>query len=257
MKIDVAEHFEYLRNAPIVEAAVEVRARAEVAWDEKLISDQLKARLPDYPQVVSQNAVTHEFNIAPGQPPQALQLDLGWRGLVCRSPDEKQIAQFNRDSFVFSRLQPYLGWDKLSAETMRLWRIHADISHAVEAQRLGLRFINRIGLDSFPTGLNLGAYIRPPPQPPRDLDLPINGFFHQDTLGGTGYPYLINIIRTLQPAQTSPNHAFGLIIDIDIVTVQPFHADEEALKTRLSEMRWLKNKIFFGSVTQEALKKFQ
>ena len=257
MKIDVTEHFEYLRNAPIVEAAIEVRARAEVSWDEKAVSDQLKAKLPDYPQAISQNAVTHEINLTPGQAPQALQHDLGWRGLICRSPDEKHIAQFNRDSFVFSRLQPYLGWDKLSDEAVRLWRIHADISHAVEAQRLGLRFINRIGLDSSPRGLNLEGYIRPHPQAPRDLDIPISGFLHQDTLGGPGYPYVINIFRTIQPAQNSPNQGVGLIIDIDVATVQPFHADEAALKMRLAEMRWLKNKIFFGSMTQEALKKFQ
>jgi hypothetical protein len=40
-------------------------------------------------------------------------------------------------------------------------------------------------------------------------------------------------------------------------TVQPIEMREEVLDMRLAEMRWLKNKVFFGSVTQKALASFQ
>ena len=49
LKIDPAQEFPHLARAPIVEAALEIRARAEAPWEELALLEQLKARLPDYP----------------------------------------------------------------------------------------------------------------------------------------------------------------------------------------------------------------
>jgi uncharacterized protein (TIGR04255 family) len=49
----------------------------------------------------------------------------------------------------------------------------------------------------------------------------------------------------------------GLILDIDVFTTQGFDLDESILGRRLLEMRWLKNKVFFGSITGKALQMFR
>lgn len=254
MKIDATEQFQHLPHAPIVEAVIEVRARAECAWEESLVSEQLKPKLPDYPDVASQNEFRQEFKLGLGQPPEARQHDLGWKGLRFQSADKRHVAQFNRDGFVFSRLQPYESWEQLRNEGMRLWRIHADLARPTEVQRIGLRYINRIVLpvqeDKFKD------YIQPHAETPSGLDLPFLGFFHLDTLAVPDYPYTINVVRTIQPPQDAHAQGIRLILDIDVFTTQPVELRQELLETRMAEMRWLKNKVFYGSITQKALETF-
>ena len=251
IKIDLAESFPHLPRAPIVEAVIDVRGRAETPWEEAATQARLKTELPGYFQLDSQRQVRYELGMAPGQEPQQAFHDLGWRGLRLQSQDKLHIAQFNRDGFVFSRLQPYESWDQLIAEGMRIWRIHQGIAHPSEVQRLGLRFINRILLP--PKDMDFEAYLVAPPKPPSSLDLPFHGFFHNETLAVPGYPYAINIVRTIQRPQPPEPDRLGLILDHDVFTVEPFTVQQEILERQLAEMRWLKNKVFFGSITEKAL----
>jgi len=171
------------------------------------------------------------------------------------SADERHLAQFNRDGFVFSRLPPYQNWEQLRTEAMRLWRMHTELARPTEAQRVGLRYINRIVLPM--QEVRFEDYIQPHAEPPRGLDLPFHGFFHQDILAVPDYAYAITVVRTIQPPQDPRAQGLGLILDIDVFTTQPVELREGVLEARLAEMRWLKNKVFFGSITQKALETFR
>lgn len=67
LKIETAQEFPHLSRAPIVEAALEIRARAEAPWEESAILERLKARLPDYPIALKQREFRHELQIGPDQ----------------------------------------------------------------------------------------------------------------------------------------------------------------------------------------------
>lgn len=255
IKIDLAESFPHLPHAPIVEAVIDIKGRAAEPWEESAIQARLKAKLPDYPQVDSHREFRHEFKMAPGEEPQQTLRDLGWKGLRLRSSDKLHIAQFNRDGFVFSRLHPYESWEQLIGEGMRLWGIYREIAQPSEVQRLGLRFINRILLP--PKYTDFEDYLTAPPKAPDGLDLPFHGFFHNETLAVTGHPYAINVIRTIQRPQPPEHDRVGIILDNDVFTVEPFEFQQEILERRLAEMRWLKNKAFFGIISQKALATFQ
>ena len=253
--IDVTEGFPHLPNAPIVEAVIDIRGRAEERWEEEAIRAWLKAQLPDYPEVISHREFRHEVKMAPGQEPQQTLQDLGWKGLRLQASDKLHIAQFNRDGFVFSRLHPYESWEQLIGEGMRLWGIHREIARPSDVQRLGLRFINRILLP--PKYMDFEDYLKAPPKSPDGLDLPFHGFFHNETLAVPGYPYAINLIRTIQQPQPPDHDRIGIILDNDVFTVDPFEFQQEVLERRLAEMRWLKNKAFFGIISKKALATFQ
>jgi len=255
MRINVNEQFPHLPHAPIAEAVIEIRARAEPPWSEQAVSEWLKPKLPEYPQVASQNEFQQEVRFGLGHQPEAKQHDLGWKGLRFQSADAGHIAQFNRDGFLFSRLPPYQNWEQLRDEGMRLWNIYAELARPTEAQRLGLRFINRFVLPV--QEMRFEDYIQPHAVPPRDLDLPFLGFFHHETLIVPGSPYAINVTRTIQLPQDPRSQGLAIILDIDVFTLQPFELRQGLLATRLAEMRWLKNKVFFGSVTQKALESFR
>jgi uncharacterized protein (TIGR04255 family) len=251
IKIDQA--FEHLPRAPIVEAVIDIRARATQKLEESSLRSILEARLDGYGFLDSQRQF--QLKVVGGQPPSQTVQDLGWKGVRFRSADEKHIAQFNRDGFVFSRLEPYADWQQLFGEGRRLWNFFKELAQPTAIHRIGLRFINRIQLP--PAELRFEDYIRPAPIPPAGLELPFHGFMHHDVLAVPGHPYAINIIRTIQPSTGNGGAGIGVILDIDVFTAQEFEPDEAKLVHRLLEMRWLKNKAFFGSVTEKALERFR
>ena len=259
-EIDLAESFPLLSRAPIVEAVIEVRARAETPWEEQPVTEILKTRMPDYPGVLSSREVqyTMEVAVAGGAanaavPDKQLLDDMGWRGLRFESTDKRHIGQFNRDGFVFSRLAPYESWEQFQREGLRLWELHCELAQPREAQRLGLRFINRIPLPH--SGFELEDYLEAPPKAPREIDLPFSSFMHHGTLIVPDHPYGINFVQTVQPPQGTETG--GLILDIDVFTTQPLDLEKGGLERFLPEMRWLKNKIFFGSITKTVLEAFR
>ena len=250
MKINPAEEFEHLPNAPIIEAVIEIRARSTAQLEEREVRSKVERGLADYAFLDSRREFRHEVRITPTEAPKQELQDLGWKGLRFQSTDKKHIAQFNRDGFAFSWLSPYDTWKRLFDESLRLWRLYESIAHPKEIQRIGLRFINRIGLPD----LRLEEYICPAPSPPGGLGLPHLAFLYQDKLAVPEYPYAVNIIRTTQPPSEREAHDLYFILDIDVFTIEEFILDETLLQKRLPEMRWLKNKVFFGSITERTLK---
>lgn len=252
MKIDTAEQFELLPRAPIVEAVVQILARPESSWNEDGVLAFFKPKLTEFQNVVLQAGVRQRVTLAPALPPVISQENLG-RGVLGQS--KEQSVQFSREGLFFSRLQPYQSWKQFSGDALRLWKIYEELARPLEMQRIGLRFINRIQLP--PREMDFEKYIQPHPVPPTTLDLPFVGFFHQDTLAVPGHPYAISVNRTIQPPLNPQTDGIGLIIDIDAFTTQPLENGSGVLEQRLAELRWLKNKAFFGSVTPAAMELFR
>lgn len=232
-----------------------MRARAEVTWEEAGIREKLAPLIPTFPKVETQSEFEHEMQFGPGQDMVQTHRDLGWRGLRCESADHVHIAQFNRDGFVFSRLRPYDHWEQFHGEAIRLWSIHRDLARPAGIQRLGLRFINRIELPL--GGPRPDDYLHMPAEVLKGVPLSRAGFFHRDVLGVPGYPYIVTIVRTVQPMQVADSKGFALLLDIDVFSTGPVDLRDDQLTQRLAEMRWLKNKAFFGSITEQALESFQ
>ncbi len=249
--IRVDDKFETLPHAPIVEAVIEIRARASEALDETSLRTKIEPKLVGYVFLDSLREYQGEVKFEGGKLSSQEVQDIGWKGVRFRSTDEKHIAQFNRDGFVFSRLEPYTTWEQLESEGRRLWEIYKDLAQTAEIHRLGLRYINRFTIP--PGELLFEEYIQPAPTSPHGLELPFHGFMHKDTLAVPGHAYGINLIRTIQQL----NGGVALILDIDVFTTQAFDLNNTVLARRLLEMRWLKNKSFFGSITEKALKMFR
>ncbi len=258
MKIKIDETFEHFPKAPIAEAVIDIRARATGEFEESSVRSHLEANLNDYSFLDSCREFRHELQlkVKVGKPPNQKVHDLGWKGLRFRSADEKHIAQFNRDGLVFSRLEPYTEWSQFLSEGLKLWTIFKDLAQPAEVPRIGLRFINRIMLPQ--DELRFEEYMQPAPVPPVGMKLPFQGFMHHDTLAVPGQPYALNVIRTIQVPPHSGGTGVSLILDIDVFTTQAFELfDDNVLMHRLNEMRWLKNKVFFGSITEKARELFR
>lgn len=253
--INTAEVFPHLPKAPIVESVIDIRCMATTAFEEDTLRTAVEPRLTGYHFLDAPREFRQEFRMGVGVPTEQNFQDLGLKGLRFQSDDQKQIVQFNRDGFSFSRLEPYRVWTEFVEEGLQLWGLYREIARPIEVNRIGLRFINRIIMPE--SEGRFEDYIQPAPVPPRDLNLPFHGYMHQETLAVPGHNYAINVIRTIQLPQPDSSTGIGLILDIDVFTTQGFDLDESRVIQSLQEMRWLKDKTFFGSVTSKALELFQ
>jgi uncharacterized protein (TIGR04255 family) len=257
VEINLQEKFGHLSRAPITEAVIEVRARVEVPWNEQEIAPQYIQKLPDYPERSSERGMEQRLDFRPGLGVVAdvkQGFDFYWNGLRFRAADKPQIVQLFRDLFSFTRLSPYENWEAFSEEAIRLLAIHQEVARPSMVQRLGVRFINRIEISP---GIRFEDYFTAPPREMSGLRLPFAGFFHNDTLAVSGHSYLINLIRTMQVPQDTLRERPALFLDIDVFTLEPFALELRLLEQHLKNMRWLKNKIFFGNLTESALQKYQ
>ncbi len=252
--IDFNEEFPSLERAPSIEALIHWQASPSKVLDQATLRDELTRYLPDYPICQPQ----HGIEIAAfGTPDGTSEVShrTQWNGF--RIQDEKHhVAQFTQTGVVFSRLEPYEKWESFQAEAMRFWDIFLEIAVPTTIQQLGVRYINRIFLDS---NENPATYLRIMRSALADLELPTESFFYQDTYQIPGYPYHVKWVRTIQtqPSASVDYLRQALIIDIDVFTTDEFIAsDRESLIKHLHEMRWIKNKIFFSCITQTALKQF-
>ena len=127
---------------------------------------------------------------------------------------------------------------------------YLELSKATQVQRIGLRFVNRIVMS--PPDLNTDNYLSGGPKPPEGLDFSFHNFMHHDTWAVPSHPFAINVIRAFQalPGQ------IAVILDIDVFSTVPFELLSGTLEKRLAEMRWLKNKTFFGIINPKQIEQF-
>src|SRR3990172_299136 len=248
MLIEINKNFPHLSRAPIVEAVIEIRSNIERPWDEQTSLALIKKRIPEYPIIETQRGYQHTFSAGPDQPPHQAYADLGFRGFRLISSDKLQISFFGKESYSFSRLFPYENWSRFSAEALRMWNLYKELSGSGDISRFGVRFINKISL---PGGdLRFGDYLVMPPSTPPGLELPLTGFFHHDTIVVPDYGYFINFIQTIQSLSDGVLH---LILDIDVFIEKIITDNNDILLKHLEEMRYLKNSVFFNSITKKTL----
>ena len=252
--INLDEKFEILSKAPIVEAIIYI----QTTFDEPIVENSLQNSMSGkvgigYHFAGSQREIQVQATFTQPQPTNPTVRDMGWKGLRFQSNDKRYVVQFNRDGFALSRLEPYENWEKFLDEALRLWNDYADLTKPIQITRLGLRYINRIQLP--PNELRFEDFLNVGPSTPENLNFPVSGFMHQDSVVVPNYPYAINIIKTLQPP--NPSLGLNLILDIDTFATVSLNVHRSKLKSHLMEMRWLKNKVFFGTVTEKSLEKFR
>lgn len=251
-QINLAEKFTHLRNAPIREAVIDFRARARIPWNVETLQTALQPRLSDYPTVMVQNSLIVGFMVNPHSTTTQTKNEQSWKGLQFRSADGIRIARFDRDGFTFSRLAPYQDWDDLENEMLRLWEIHAQAVDPDKIVRIGLRFINRLDLPL--TTVEMKDYIPSFPEQPLGLEM-LNqaAFLHIDHFQVPNYNYIISVTKTLERGAQDAAGTFqswGIILDVNVAAGEHIEVTDIAqIRTKLAEMRWLKNKVFFGSIS--------
>jgi uncharacterized protein (TIGR04255 family) len=252
LSIDLNEEFPTLKAAPSIESVIHWQAHAGKTLEPDTLKAELIRRLPDYPLCQPQHGMEIAATGAPDGSSEVVHRTQ-WNGFRLQDEQNYHVVQFTPTGVVFSRLEPYEEWTSFQAEALRFWHIFLELAKPTIIQRLGVRYINRIPLAD---GEQPSRYLKTVPTAPPGLTLSAESFFHQDTYLVPGYSYSINWVRTIQPAGANRTDGRALIVDIDVSTTELLQLDQNNLTQQLSEMRWLKNKVFFSCITDTALARF-
>lgn len=242
-----------LRNAPITEAIFDWRVKARAGLSAEEFKD-LKERLQDqFPKMHESRSYEAMVQLGPKGQAEALSRDLGLRGYHFKSADETQIVQFRTDGFTFNRLRPYTSFDSLFPIAQQLWQVYCELARPEFVTRLALRYLNRVPLP--PSLRDFDDYLRGAPVIPPELPQHVSGFFSRVTIHDPDKGFAAHVAQALETDFAT--RTITVILDIDAYKEQQYPVDDPAIVETFHELRVFKNRVFFSSLTDEALRQFE
>ena len=237
---------EVYKNAPITEAALDIRVRTAVDIDVESLSagrDQLYPELFRKPVKMEVRVEANSDTLAASAAAANTPL-----GFAFRSEDQKQIYQIRTDGFTHNRLPPYQEWDVFVAEARRLWLIYKSVVNPEVIELIGLNYLNEI---SIPGGVALDDYFRTyievPPELPQTLNVFALGYQLAIPEGG-GF---LHVGQSYGP----PKKPSSVTVNLNIQAFRQVHITgdtmEDALWTMFEALREAKSMAFEACITDK------
>ena len=242
-----------LSNPPIKEALVDLRAPVLGAFDQGMLSPlwpQLRER---YPKLEVRNQLQAQIEARAGQLPEAHASDLGFHALVLTSADGSRLAQFRKDGFTLSQLAGYTTADDLFDEAFDLWRRFRELVPRDKVSRVAVRYINRLLLP-FQHNEPFERFLIAPIVMPDGAPQVISEFLTRSVLQIDPETQTVAIVTQRLEASDGPSTPF--VLDLDVFRAGQFEPDD-SLRDVLPNLRTIKNDLFFGLVTDEALQPYR
>jgi uncharacterized protein (TIGR04255 family) len=241
----------HLRNAPIVEALVDLRVKLPPETDVTQLDSIHKAISDKYPKREERKSWESRFGVSHGKPLEPRHEYKGVDGYRYVSEDGKQVIQVRLDGFTFSRLKPYQTWEHLREEAFRHWQKYLDVAHPVLISRVALRYINRLEI-KLPIK-DFAEYLTAPPIVPESLPQGVASFLTRvvvpnEPIGGA------IIIQSLEAVE---DDIIPIILDIDVMKLQEFDVDGLDAWEAIDRLHTFKNEVFFSSITEKTMELYQ
>lgn len=240
---------QHLRGAPIVEAIIDVRVEARPDFRGNAFLEIRDVIAGDYPFIEERHGVTFQLAFGSPQPQQQIQQH-GIDGLFFRSADQKTVAQFRVDGFTLNRLAPYTSWGDLLPRALRLLHVYLEVTTPRSIIRVATRYINRIRLPS----RRFEDYLTIPPRAVPGTGGAIAGFM-EVALAKDDSGALVNFTQALD-SSTSEHDDPSILLDIDAFRADSFEPNLDEVQRRLDVLHDLKNRVFFGALTDSAVRIF-
>jgi uncharacterized protein (TIGR04255 family) len=175
-------------------------------------------------------------------------------GLRLHSSDEKYVVQYRLGGFTLSRLAPYQDWPALRAEAERLWTLYVAQVQPRRITRAAVRYINNLRLP-MPMGASFQKYIEKLVDVPESVPQLVTGFLQRFQLRDESSN--AEVIVTLALNAQESGESAPVILDVDAFNVTSLAIGDPALWNNLETLRGLKNRCFFGIVTEAAVELYE
>ncbi len=239
----------HLRNAPITEALVDLRADLAQEFAPQRISDLQEGLQQAFPE--SNEIWAAQFPLKKGEVQPVGEGAL--HGLMLKSGDGCEVVQFRADGFTFSRLKPYTEWDTVFSDAQKYWSKYRKMASPELVTRIAVRYINHLTLPM--AGKEFSDYLTDPPTAPTELRFEIQNFLKRLMVRDPDAGLTANVTQasdqTLKPGFAT------VILDIDAYKVKDFAPDDDKLWETFEALHVMKNDLFFGNITEEAARLFE
>jgi uncharacterized protein (TIGR04255 family) len=173
-------------------------------------------------------------------------------GIRFQTEDVSQVLQYRRNGITFSILKNYTSWEHAQDITRNFWRQFISIAGSVKVNRLAVRYINAIEVPL--AGADFDEYLSAGPRIPKDLPQLLTGFLQRIMVPFTDVGAYAIITQTLEaPTESS----FPAILDIETVGQWFLEGADPEIWNKLGQLRIIKNRIFFASLTEKALEPYR
>ena len=237
-----------LINAPITEALLDIRVQLPDTTNSshlKAMHERIKEQYP-----TCQLRQSFETSVEFSKDAKPLHsTSIGEDGYLFLSSDEKQVIQARLDGFSFSRLKPYESWKKLQDESRRLWKIYIEATKPERLTRLSVRYIDLIELP-LPFS-DFHEWILTVPEIAPTLPQGLAGYLMRMVIPFDDTGTTAIVTQNLGPSRERPVNSVSLIFDIDVFRSVDLNGNSEEAWGHFEELREIKNRIFFESITRK------
>jgi len=243
----------HLPHAPITEALIDIQVTPRDGLTFDGLKKAIEATDSRYYVKGPISQGTFAFTLAPEGKPQSA-AESAQVGLRLHSADEKYVAQYRLAGFTLSRLPPYETWENLLEEAKRLWTIYVERLAPTRVVRVATRFINNLQLP-LKTGASFQTYLHKLVDVPEEAPQAVEAFFQRfrmvDSQDGA------RVILTLALEGMAASGTVPVILDIDAFNAVDLNPTDRELWAVLERLRELKNRSFFGTITERAAELYE
>ena len=241
----------HLKAAPIIEAIIDIRTRLPKHVDFDSHYSELKKELSTkFKKIEKAKLAAGSIEIKDGKPIIGSKKNTETNGYRFTSKTTKEVVQFRKDGFTYSKLKPYTDWISVKREATALWDLYKTMFRPELVEKISLEYINRIDL---PASCDLEIYFTAAPKLPKSLPQTLNYFYYQMLVEEKD----LKVDITQTPIPINKEDYFGYILDIDVFKKDEKGIDEQTIWQNFNKMRALKNKIFFKFIKDEAVVMFE
>lgn len=248
----MVSEFPHLDKAPIREAVLDIKVlpREDIASDEldtfvESVKDEFPERRP-IQSFQAEFAVSSEAAGVRSIPPQLL-------GTICWNEAKTRAVQGRLDGFTVNHVQSYESWTVLRRQALTLWRQYVEIARPRQVIRCALRYINRLEL---PVLVDMSTNLQTRPEVSPDLPQLVEDFFMRVIVPFSD-ARKASITQASEPLLEAASTTRGLILDIDAFSTRSFEVDDDAIWQEFDELRIIKNRCFFKSLSETMWRAFE
>jgi uncharacterized protein (TIGR04255 family) len=242
----------HLPNAPITEAVIDIQVEPT---PDSSFSDFEKAVEPlDFGYRQAGAVVSGLFSMTTDASGSAQSSGTAERiGVRLHSNDDQYVVLARVNGLSVSRLPPYENWERLEAEARRVWDLYLRRLRPRKVTRIATRYINNLKLP-MESGQDLSTFFDTVTELPPAVPQTITSFLQTFQLVDSQSNGTARLGVVWDGKGLSGN--VPVILDVDAFVQESFDPGAEAIWIRLRQLRDLKNRCFFGVLTEEAIRNY-
>ena len=234
------------RHPLVTDAVIDLRVTLAPESDLGTLGGLADSLSQDYPRrETTYTGTFHADFTLPAEGGPSVQATQHPDGLRLFNADGLDVVHLGLSGFTHSRLKPYTGWEKFSAEARRLWETYKRECQVQKVTRAAIRYIDRLDL---PASEHVAEYLLLRPHLPKGFPVGrVEGFFQQlqMPLEDPEGKVVVNVARLMDPDP----EIRSFVLDYDLFREGIWEPDDAALWVFLESLRHRKNELFEASIT--------